>query len=283
MYPVPALASTASIEIRKSVGPHLVRATTLIKLWGESIMSTLDNTLQARRAAVIERISRAAQAVSRDPTSVRLLAVSKSFGAEVVLQAIRAGQRSFGESYAQEGVEKIARVRELLGQAEKNGSPAEPLQWHFIGPLQSNKTRQVAEQFDWVESLDRIYVARRLADHRPPELAPLNVLIQVNISHEPRKAGVHAEHLAALARSVASIPRLKLRGVMAIPKPEIDPAQMRAPFRLMRRLFERLRENGHADLDTLSIGMSTDLEAAIAEGATEVRIGTAIFGERSGP
>ncbi len=242
-------------------------------------MSTLDNTLQARRAAVIDRINRAAHAVSRDPTSVRLLAVSKAFNAEAVLRAVLAGQRSFGENYAQEGVEKIALVRELLAQLDNSAASA-PLQWHFIGPLQSNKTRQVAEHFDWVESLDRIYIARRLADHRPPELPSLNVLIQVNISHEPRKAGVHAEHLAALARSVASIPRLKLRGLMAIPKPETDPAQMRAPFRLMRRLFERLRENGHPDLDTLSIGMSADLEAAIAEGATEVRIGTAIFGER---
>jgi pyridoxal phosphate enzyme (YggS family) len=234
-------------------------------------MSSLNETVQARLARVNERISTAARSVSRDPSAVTLLAVSKTFAAEAVLAAARGGQRRFGENYVQEGVEKIAQMRGL--------APELALEWHFIGPLQSNKTRPVAEHFDWVHTIDRLKVAQRLSDQRPAALPPLQVLIQVNVSGEASKSGVAPAEAPALAHAVAALPRLRLRGLMAIPEPETDPQHQRAPFAALRRLLEDLRRDG-LDLDTLSMGMSADMESAIAEGATIVRIGTAIFGER---
>lgn len=234
-------------------------------------MSTMDSALQARLARVHERISAAARAAGRDPASIRLLAVSKTFDSDHVLAAHRAGQRAFGENYVQEGVDKIARLREL--------APAPALEWHFIGPLQSNKTRPIAEHFDWVQSVDRLRIAQRLSEQRPPHLPPLNLLLQVNISGEATKSGVPEQDTAALAAAAASLPNVRLRGLMAIPAPAVGLDAQRAPLSALRRLFESLRER-HA-LDTLSMGMSDDLEAAILEGATMVRIGSAIFGART--
>lgn len=239
-----------------------------------TIMSTLDEAVQGNLKAVIERISRAAFAVSRDPSSVTLLAVSKTFSAEVVVAAARAGQRSFGENYVQEGVEKIARTREL--------APKLPLQWHFIGPIQSNKTRPIAEQFDWVHSVDRLKIAQRLSEQRPAERAELDVLLQVNVSGEASKSGVTPADVESLAKAVAALPRLRLRGLMAIPEPTEDVGAQRAAFRALRLAFDQVRlALPHAPLDTLSMGMSADLEAAIGEGSTLVRVGTAIFGART--
>jgi pyridoxal phosphate enzyme (YggS family) len=242
-------------------------------------MSTLQQDVQANLRAVIDRIEAAAHAVSRDPAAVTLVAVSKAVGPDAVLAAVRAGQRHFGENYVQEAVDKIARVREM--------APASRPVWHFIGPIQSNKTRPIAEHFDWVESVDRLKVAERLAAQRPGGLPPLNVLLQVNISGEPTKSGVAPDAAIALAREVCRLPRLRLRGLMAIPEPAQDPARQRAAFARVRALFEALRAELGAPnasvpaIGTLSMGMSDDLEAAIAEGATEVRIGTAIFGPRT--
>jgi pyridoxal phosphate enzyme (YggS family) len=232
-------------------------------------MWTSAEAVQARLQAVIERVAQAARAVGRDPASVSLVAVSKTFPAEAVAAAHAAGQLAFGENYVQEAVEKIATL----------GPQRDELQWHFIGPIQSNKTRVIAEQFDWVQSIDRLKVAQRLSEQRPPGLAPLNVLLQVNISGEASKSGVAPADLPALARAVGELPRLKLRGLMAIPEPEADAARQRAPLAAMRALFDRLRAAGF-DIDTLSMGMSADLESAVLEGSTMVRIGTAIFGER---
>lgn len=225
--------------------------------------------LQANLRALHERITKAARGVGRDPSSVRLLAVSKTFPATVIAEAARAGQRAFGENYVQEAVGKIDA---LMGAVY-------PLEWHFIGPIQSNKTRTIAEHFDWVQSVDRLKVAERLADQRPVNLPPLNVLLQVNVSGEATKSGIAPDELAQLAAMVARLPRLRLRGVMAIPAPEIDAARQRHAFAIAGALFRQLREQG-LDLDVLSIGMSDDLEAAIAEGSTMVRVGTAIFGAR---
>jgi pyridoxal phosphate enzyme (YggS family) len=235
-------------------------------------MSSKDSALQARLARVHERISAAARAAGRDPAEITLLAVSKTFGAKDVLAATRAGLRSFGENYVQEGVDKIARVREA--------APAVALDWHFIGPIQSNKTRPLAEAFAWVHSVDRARIAQRLAEQRPPDLPPLNILLQVNISGEETKSGVPADEVQALATAVAALPRLRLRGLMAIPAPATGPAEQRRPFARMRQLLETLQTSG-LDVDTLSMGMSDDLEAAILEGATMVRVGTAIFGARA--
>jgi hypothetical protein len=235
-------------------------------------MSTLEESLQAGLRRVHERISAAARAAGRDPREIVLLAVSKTFPAESVVAAARAGQRSFGENYVQEAVEKIAQVRDA--------APDLRLEWHYIGPIQSNKTRSIAEQFDWVHSVDRLKIAQRLSDQRPVALPPLAVLLQVNVSGEASKSGVAPEEVPALARSVAALPRLRLRGLMAIPEPETDPERQRIPFARMRRMLEQLQRGG-LDVDTLSMGMSADLEAAIAEGATIVRVGTAIFGERN--
>jgi len=234
-------------------------------------MSRLDDALQANLRRVHERINSAARLAQRTADAVVLVAVSKTFAADAVLAAARCGQRHFGESYVQEAIEKIAQVR---AQAQELA-----LQWHFIGPIQSNKTRSIAETFDWVQSVDRIKVAQRLAEQRPPGRPPLNVLVQVNISGEASKNGATPAELPALAAAVAALPRLKLRGLMAIPEPEPDAARQRVPFTRMRELYGDLLARG-LSLDTLSMGMSDDLEAAIAEGSTMVRVGTAIFGAR---
>jgi hypothetical protein len=204
---------------------------------------------------------------------VHLLAVSKTFPGVSVREAFAAGQRDFGENYVQEALAKIAELADLRPDS------GEPLRWHLIGPLQSNKAREVAAHFDWVHSVDRVKLAQRLSDLRPPALAPLQVCLQVNISGEDSKSGVAPEEALELARAVAALPRLKLRGLMAIPEPAGDLAAQRTPHRALRKLMEALNAEG-LGLDTLSIGMSADLEAAIAEGATWVRVGTAIFGSR---
>ena len=237
-------------------------------------MSSLDETLQANIGRVIERISVAARAVGRDPRTVRLLAVSKTFGTEAVQAAARCGQADFGENYVQEGVAKIVQLRER--------EPRRVLRWHFIGPIQSNKTADIATHFDWVHSIDRLKIAQRLSTQRPAGMTDLDVLVQVNVSGEASKSGVAPDAAIALAQAVARLPRLRLRGLMAIPEPDDDPARQRRPFARLRALFEALRAGG-LDLDTLSMGMSGDLEAAIAEGATIVRVGTAIFGARPTP
>ena len=218
-----------------------------------------------------ERLGRACAAAARPVQSVTLLVVSKTFGAGAVREAVAAGERRFGENQVQEGVAKIAALADLRGQVE----------WHLIGPLQSNKTRAVAEQFDWVHSVDRLKIAQRLSEQRPAPLPPLQVCLQVNISGEPSKSGLRPDELPAVAKAVADLPRLALRGLMAIPEPTPDFASQRAPHRALRELLERLRMGGLA-LDTLSMGMSADLEAAVAEGATIVRVGSAIFGVRRG-
>jgi pyridoxal phosphate enzyme (YggS family) len=218
---------------------------------------------------VHERIARACAVAGRPVQTVTLLAVSKTFGAEAVREAHAAGQRRFGENYVQEATEKIAALADLRSE----------LEWHLIGPLQSNKTRVVAETFDWVHSVDRLKVAQRLSEQRPPQLPPLQVCLQVNISGEASKSGVAPDEVPALASAVAALPRLTLRGLMAIPEPAGDEAAQRAPHRALRELLQALRQRGLA-LDTLSMGMSADLEAAVLEGATIVRIGSAIFGSR---
>ncbi|CAJ6140878.1 pyridoxal phosphate enzyme, YggS family [Burkholderia pseudomallei] len=225
--------------------------------------------LAARLASVHRRIDEAARAAGRAPGSVTLLAVSKTFPADAVRAAYAAGQRAFGENYVQESIDKISTLADLRAE----------LEWHFIGPLQSNKTRPVAERFDWVHTIDRLKIAQRLSEQRPAHLPPLNVCVQVNISGEASKSGVAPADAAGLARAVAALPALRLRGLMAIPETETDPEAKRAPHRALHALFEQLRASGLA-LDTLSMGMSDDLEAAVAEGATIVRIGTAIFGAR---
>ena len=231
-------------------------------------MSPISYNLQAVR----ERIAAAARAALRDAQSVRLLAVSKTFGPEAVIAAAEAGQRAFGENYLQEAVDKMAAVR-----ADR---PDLLLEWHFIGPIQSNKTRPIAEHFDWVHSVDREKIAHRLSEQRPVHLPPLNICLQVNISGEDTKSGAAPEEVAALAKAVAGLPRLKLRGLMAIPEPAEDMARQRIPFEKLRQLLKQLNNEGLA-LDTLSMGMSADMDAAIAEGATIVRVGTAIFGQRT--
>jgi hypothetical protein len=226
--------------------------------------------LQANLRALHERITKAARAAGRDPSSVRLLAVSKAFPATVIAEAARAGQRAFGENYVQEA---LAKMDELVDSADQ------PLEWHFIGPIQSNKTRAIAQAFDWVQSVDRLKIAERLAEQRPANLPLLNVLLQVNVSGEASKAGVAPDQLSQLAAAVAHLPRLRLRGLMAIPAPETDVERQRLAFARTNKLFRQLRAEG-LKVDVLSMGMSDDLEAAIAEGATMVRIGTAIFGAR---
>lgn len=228
--------------------------------------------ISANLQAVKERIAAAARAAGRAPQDVALLAVSKTFSADAVLEAAEAGQRAFGENYVQEAVDKMAAVRAAR--------PELALEWHFIGPLQSNKTRLVAEHFDWVHSVDRVRIAQRLSEQRPAHLPSLNLCLQVNISGEASKSGVEPEQVAALARATAALPQLRLRGLMAIPEPTSDPEAQRRPLRVLRALYEQLRADGIA-LDTLSMGMSADLEAAVAEGASIVRIGTAIFGQRN--
>lgn len=231
-------------------------------------MPSRDSTAEARLRVVRARIARAAIAAGRDPAGVCLLAVSKTFGAAAVRDLAACGQREFGENYLREALDKQAALRDL------------PLVWHFIGPIQSNKTRAIAEHFSWVHGVDRVKIAERLSAQRPAGLPPLQVCIEVNVSGEASKGGVAAAELPALAAAVAALPGLRLRGLMAIPAPTSDGEAQRAAFRKMRELFDDLRARGHA-LDTLSMGMSGDLEAAILEGATIVRIGTALFGERT--
>lgn len=226
-------------------------------------------TISANLQAVLARIGEAARRCGRQPEEISLLAVSKTWPGSYVQEAARAGQKAFGENYVQEGVDK---VRETA---------LPDLEWHFIGPLQSNKTRLVAEAFQWVHSVDRLKIAERLSQQRPAHLPPLQICLQVNISNEDSKSGVPEEDVASLAQQIAYLPRLKLRGLMTIPAPAPGFAQQRAPFRRLRKLYEQLNRNGFA-LDTLSMGMSNDIEAAIAEGSTLVRVGTAIFGERKG-
>ncbi|SFM08291.1 YggS family pyridoxal phosphate-dependent enzyme [Rugamonas rubra] len=246
-------------------------------------MSTIAQNLQAVASTIVST----AQEAGRAADSVRLLAVSKTFGAEAVLEAVRAGQRAFGENYLQESLDKIAAVRAALAArpdepalAARPGEPA--LEWHFIGPIQSNKTRPIAEHFDWVHTVEREKIAQRLSEQRPAGMAPLNICLQVNISGEASKSGVAPAELAELARRVAALPNLRLRGLMAIPEPTEDYAEQRAAFAQLRQLYEQLRADGLA-LDTLSMGMSADLRAAVVEGATIVRVGSAIFGARHYP
>jgi len=220
-------------------------------------------------AAVHERIASACAVAQRPVRSVTLLAVSKTFGAEAVRDAVAAGQRLFGENYVQEGLDKIAALADLRQHIE----------WHLIGPLQSNKTRAVAEHFDWVHSIDRLKIAERLSAQRPAHLAPLSVCVQVNVSGEASKSGVPPAEVAALALAVAALPNLRLRGLMAVPEVAGDFAAQRAPHEALHALFADLRQRG-LEIDTLSAGMSADLEAAIDAGATLVRVGSAIFGER---
>jgi pyridoxal phosphate enzyme (YggS family) len=230
-------------------------------------MSPISRNLQA----VQEQIASAARKASRDVDGILLLAVSKTFGADAVIAAADAGQRAFGENYLQEALDKIAVVRQLR--------PDLLLEWHFIGPIQSNKTRQIAEHFDWVHSVEREKIAQRLSDQRPAALPPLNICLQVNISGEASKSGVAPDEVLALAHAVAALPRLRLRGLMAIPEPAADFEQQRLPLRRLRELAATLQRAGVA-IDTLSMGMSADMAAAVAEGATIVRVGTAIFGAR---
>ena len=226
-------------------------------------------TIASKLQLVQNRILQACSTVGRAPDSVKLLAVSKTFPAVTVREAFAAGQRCFGENYVQEAIDKIEALADLRSQIE----------WHLIGPLQSNKTRVVAEHFDWVHTVDRLKVAQRLNDQRPAGLPPLQICIQVNTSAEDSKSGIEPEHAAELADAVAQLPRLRLRGLMALPAPSEDPAVQHAALRQVRALFDTLQQRNPA-LDTLSMGMSADLEAAVEEGATMVRIGTAIFGHR---
>jgi pyridoxal phosphate enzyme (YggS family) len=219
---------------------------------------------------VHQRIVQACNTVHRKPQDVALLAVSKTFGADAVREAFAAGQTAFGENYIQEGVDKITALAGL------------PLQWHCIGPIQSNKTRLVAQHFDWAHSVDRLKIAQRLSEQRPPDKPPLQVCIQVNIDGGPTKAGVMPEEALALAQAVAALPHLRLRGIMTIPEPAIDFVATCAVHTRARSLFDALNAAGLA-MDTLSMGMTSDMEAAIASGSTMVRVGTAIFGGRSYP
>lgn len=230
------------------------------------IMGSIGNNLQE----VKRRIAAATVAAGRTANSVTLLAVSKTQPESAVRQAHAAGQRAFGENYVQEALAKIEVLADLRAQIE----------WHLIGPLQSNKTRAVAEAFDWVHSVDRVKIAERLAAQRPKGLPPLNVCLQVNISGQASKSGLSVAEVPAAAQAVAALPGLRLRGLMAIPEPSPDPAAQHAPHRALRALLDELRAQG-LELDTLSMGMSDDLEAAIAEGATLVRVGTAVFGARA--
>lgn len=219
-------------------------------------------------AAVRARIAQAELRFGRAPGSVALLAVSKAHPAAAIRTAHAAGQIRFGESYAQEALTKMSLVTDL------------PLEWHFIGPIQSNKTRDLAARFAWVQSVERGKIARRLNEQRPVTLPPLNVCIQVNVSGEASKSGAAPMDVALLAQEIRGLPQLRLRGLMAIPAPQADFEKQRAGFRVLRELYEQLRHAGY-ELDTLSMGMTDDLEAAIAEGSTLVRVGTAIFGERT--
>jgi pyridoxal phosphate enzyme (YggS family) len=231
-------------------------------------MATIADNLQAVKG----RIEQSARLARRDPSSVTLLAVSKTHPVACIEEARAAGQRAFGENYVQEALEKMDTVR------GRHDVPR--LEWHLIGPLQSNKTRMAAERFDWVHTVSSEKIANRLSEQRPAGLAPLNVLIQVNVSSEATKAGVSLQEALSLAQKISSFKGIRLRGLMAVPEPTDDTGLQRSRFSQVRKLFEELKNHGLA-LDTLSMGMSDDMESAIAEGATLVRIGTAIFGKRS--
>ena len=226
-------------------------------------MTAIASNLQAVNRA----ITKAADIAQRRAENITLLAVSKTFPAEAVRVAYEDGQRIFGESYVQEALDKIAALHDL------------PLEWHFIGPIQSNKTRAIAENFAWAHSVDRLKIAERLSAQRPPCLPPLNVCIQVNVSGEDSKSGVAPGEVLELARAVAQLPQLRLRGLMAIPAPADELEAQRKPFAQLRELMQQLNAQG-LELDTLSMGMSHDLEVGIEEGATHVRVGTALFGKR---
>lgn len=225
------------------------------------------NTFRQRIEAVEQRIRDAERAASRPAGTTRLLAVSKGHGPEAIRALAGQGQRRFGESYLQEALDKRSELS------------AEDLEWHFIGPVQSNKTRGIAEQFDWIQSVDRLKILKRLNKQRPEDLPPLNVCLQVNISGEAQKGGAAPGELPALARAAREFDRLRLRGLMCIPAADGGTEATRAAFRKTRALYQTLRDEGH-ELDTLSMGMSADLEAAVAEGSTMVRVGTALFGPR---
>ena len=224
--------------------------------------------IQMGLQGVWQRIDAAARAAGRDPAQIRLIAVSKTFPAAAVRAAFEAGQRAFGENYVQEALAKIEALADL------------PLEWHFIGPLQSNKTRPVAERCHWVHSVDRLKIAQRLNDARPPQLPPLAVCVQVNVGGEASKSGVAPREVPDLIAALARLPRLRVRGLMTVPRATVDPVAQRAQFRALRELRDAVSVPGVV-LDTLSMGMSDDLESAIAEGATMVRVGRAIFGERA--
>lgn len=227
-------------------------------------MTAILSNLQATREAIIQ----ATRNAHREVNTVRLLAVSKTFSAQAIREAYQAGQYAFGENYVQEALDKMALLQDL------------PLQWHFIGPIQSNKTRLIAENFAWVHGVDRLKIAQRLSEQRPAHLPSLNICLQVNVSAEASKSGVAPEAVAALAHAVAALPRLCLRGLMAIPAPVGAGEIQAAPFAQMRQLLHALNQQGMA-MDTLSMGMSHDFSVAIQEGATMVRVGTAIFGLRT--
>ncbi len=227
------------------------------------IMTTIASNLQAVRNAM----ATTAAEIGRTPGGVVLLAVSKTFSPAAIREAYHAGQIAFGESYVQEALEKIAALHDL------------PLEWHFIGPIQSNKTRAIAENFSWVHGVDKLKIAERLSAQRPQNLPPLNVCLQVNVSGEDSKSGVAPDEVDGLAQAVTRLPQLRLRGLMAIPAPSDNVAAQHPPFALLRELRDKLNRQG-LSLDTLSMGMSHDFAAAIAEGATIVRVGSAIFGQR---
>ena len=229
-------------------------------------MTTIASNLQAVRDAM----AAAATEAGRAPDDISLLAVSKTFAPEAIREAYQAGQTRFAESYVQEALHKIVALHDL------------PLEWHYIGPIQSNKTRAIAEHFAWVHSVDRLKIAERLSGQRPAHFPPLQVCLQVNISGEASKSGAPPGETAQLAMAIAQLPHLRLRGLMAVPEPGDDVAAQRAAFARLRRLFEQLNRQG-LQLDTLSMGMSHDFAAAIAEGATMVRVGSAIFGQREYP
>lgn len=226
-------------------------------------MTAIVSNLQAVRHAIMQ----AAQTAKREAAGIRLLAVSKTFPASAVREAYAAGQREFGENYVQEALDKMAVLRDLQ------------IVWHFIGPIQSNKTRLIAENFAWVHGVDRLKIAQRLSEQRPPTLPALNICLQVNVSGEESKSGVVPQEAERLAFELANLPRIKLRGLMAIPAPADDQSEQRKPFAQLRELAQKITAQGIV-LDTLSMGMSHDFAAAIQEGATIIRVGTAIFGKR---
>jgi pyridoxal phosphate enzyme (YggS family) len=277
--PDPAQAALREHDARERVVPPDARERVVPPDARERVVPSEAQGLAGRLAQVRARIDAAARSAGRDPDSVRLLAVSKTFDADLVLALAELGQRAFGENYVQEAVAKMDACRDRRPEAG--------LEWHFIGPIQSNKTRSIAERFDWVHSIDRAKIATRLGEQRPETLQPLDCCVQVNVSGEASKSGCAPEDAPAVARAIAAQPRLRLRGVMAIPEPTEDLALQRMRFAAARAVLQGLRDElagDHpeviANLDTLSMGMSADLESAVAEGATIVRIGSALFGHR---